>query len=53
MRLVVQGVGQRFDAYFDRRWQDGETPATRLVLIGQELDAGLLQQALQAAVAGV
>src|SRR6202008_2807534 len=22
MRLVVQGVGRRFDSYFDRRWQD-------------------------------
>ena len=50
MRLVVHGVGQRFDSYFDRRWQPGETPSTHLVLIGQELDEQLLTRALQAAV---
>ena len=50
MRLVVHGVGQRFDSYFDRRWQPGETPSTHLVLIGQELDAPLLTHALQSAV---
>lgn len=46
MRLVVQGVGQRFDAYFDRRWGEGETPSTYLVLIGQALDAEVLRAAL-------
>ncbi|WP_339485506.1 cobalamin biosynthesis protein CobW [Pseudomonas sp. EL_65y_Pfl2_R95] len=51
MRLVVQGVGQRFDAYFDRRWNADETPCTRLVLIGQDLDAQALRQALHVAVA--
>ena len=50
MRLVVQGVGRRFDAYFDRRWAEGETPATRLVLIGHDLDAAVLEQALRGAV---
>lgn len=50
MRLVVQGVGQRFDAYFDRRWAADETPVTRLVLIGQNLDSAALEQVLQAAV---
>jgi cobalamin biosynthesis protein CobW len=49
MRLVVHGVGQRFDSYFDRRWQAEETPSTHLVLIGQELDAEVLTRALQAA----
>ncbi|MNV69979.1 putative GTP-binding protein YjiA [compost metagenome] len=38
MRLVVHGVGTRFDSYFDRRWAAGETPQTHLVLIGHELD---------------
>jgi len=52
MRLVVHGVGQRFDSYFDRRWQPGETPGTHLVLIGQQLDAPLLTRALQAAALG-
>ncbi len=55
MRLVVHGVGQRFDSYFDRRWRDDEARGTYLVLIGEDLDADALQQALQrcaAAVAG-
>ncbi|MGH8858237.1 MAG: cobalamin biosynthesis protein CobW, partial [Polaromonas sp.] len=41
MRLVVQGVGQRFDSYFDRLWRSDELPATRLVLIGDHLDAAV------------
>jgi cobalamin biosynthesis protein CobW len=49
MRLVVQGVGRRFDSYFDRPWRAGEPRATRLVLIGAELDAGTLQRELAAA----
>ncbi|MES2944015.1 MAG: cobalamin biosynthesis protein CobW [Pseudomonadota bacterium] len=47
MRLVVQGVGQRFDSYFDRAWRAGELRATRLVLIGDHLDADKLQAELQ------
>lgn len=49
MRLLVQGVGTRFDSYFDRRWRADETPSTRLVLIGQDLSAVTLQAALQQA----
>jgi cobalamin biosynthesis protein CobW len=49
MRMVLHGVGPRFDTYFDRRWQAGETPRTQLVLIGQELDQNILQRALQVA----
>ena len=49
MRMVVQGVGRRFDSYFDRRWQGDETPHTQLVLIGQHLDEGLLRDALMVA----
>ncbi len=49
MRLVIQGVGQRFDSYFDRRWQAGETPASRFVLIGEDLDQAVLQRELDAA----
>lgn len=49
MRLLVQGVGRRFDAYFDRAWTAGEAPATRLVFIGQGLDAERLRTALAAA----
>jgi cobalamin biosynthesis protein CobW len=50
MRLVVQGVGQRFDSYFDRAWRSDEPRATRLVLIGDHLDGAVLQAELQAAV---
>nr|WP_315255182.1 cobalamin biosynthesis protein CobW [uncultured Duganella sp.] len=49
MRLVVQGVGQRFDSYFDRAWRGDETRATRIVLIGDHLDGPALQQELSAA----
>ncbi|QHS58506.1 cobalamin biosynthesis protein CobW [Chitinophaga agri] len=37
MRLVLQGVSNRFDHYFDRKWKDGETRKTSLVVIGDEL----------------
>ena len=33
-RLVVQGVGERLETYYDRPWHDGEERATRLVVIG-------------------
>jgi cobalamin biosynthesis protein CobW len=38
MRLVVQGVGSRFDSYFDRAWKADEKRGTELVLIGSHLD---------------
>lgn len=50
MRLVVHGVGRRFDSYFDRRWRADEARHTHLVLIGQDLDAVRLTEALQGAV---
>lgn len=53
MRLVVQGVGQRFDSYFDRAWRGDEPRITRLVLIGDHLDADQLQGELQAALQAV
>lgn len=46
MRLVLQGVGNRFDAFYDRFWQAGETRETRLVLIGRELDGAEVEQRL-------
>ena len=49
MRLVVQGVGTRFDSYFDRAWRAGEARETQLVLIGAELDGAALQAQLDAA----
>ncbi|MFN3988470.1 MAG: cobalamin biosynthesis protein CobW [Rhodocyclaceae bacterium] len=50
MRLVVHGVGKRFDSYFDRPWRADETPATQLVIIGETLDAARLREHLLAAV---
>ncbi len=38
MRLVVQGVGRRFDSYFDRPWAGEEKRVTELVFIGSHLD---------------
>lgn len=52
MRLVLHGVGQRFDSYFDRAWRAGESQGTRVVLIGQDLDGAALQAALDKALAG-
>ncbi len=37
MRMVLQGVSSRFEHYFDRKWKDGETRKTSLVIIGDEL----------------
>ncbi len=37
MRMLIQGVGERFDSYFDRPWGEGETESTRLVFIGRNL----------------
>ncbi len=39
MRMVLQGVGERFDYYFDRAWKEGEERKTSLVLIGRNLKA--------------
>lgn len=46
MRLVVHGVGQRFDSFFDRPWQPSEPRQTRLVVIGKDLDKEVIQAAI-------
>jgi cobalamin biosynthesis protein CobW len=46
MRLVLQGVGKRFDSFYDRPWQTDEPRHTRLVLIGEGLDAATLETAI-------
>jgi cobalamin biosynthesis protein CobW len=47
MRLVLQAVGPRLDAYYDRPWAPGEPRATRLVAIGLKgFDAGLVRATL-------
>jgi cobalamin biosynthesis protein CobW len=47
MRLLVQGVGQRFRQNFDRPWHKDETRQGRLVVIGE---TGLDRAAIAAAV---
>ena len=37
MRLVLQGVGERFDTFYDRLWKPEEVRTTKLVLIGRNL----------------
>jgi len=46
MRLLVQGVGQRFRRDFDRPWAPGEARLSRLVVIGER---GLDKSAIVAA----
>ena len=49
MRLVLQGVGQRFDHFYDRLWQAGESRQTQLVVIGTDLDKETITQAMAGA----
>ncbi|WP_414574882.1 cobalamin biosynthesis protein CobW [Anabaena sp. CCY 9402-a] len=39
MRLVMQGVGNRFEKFYDRPWQLTEARQTRLVFIGRNLNS--------------
>ncbi|WP_276583684.1 cobalamin biosynthesis protein CobW [Pseudomonas sp. RIT-PI-AD] len=49
MRLLIQGVGKRFDKHFDRAWRTDEPRTTRLVVIGQALDRAAIAAELRAA----
>jgi cobalamin biosynthesis protein CobW len=49
MRLVVQGVGDRLQSYYDREWRDGEPRRSRLVVIGE---SGLDEAAIRVGLAG-
>jgi cobalamin biosynthesis protein CobW len=49
MRLVLQGVGQRFDTFYDRPWAADESRQTKLVVIGHELDQATIETAILAA----
>jgi len=46
MRSVVQGVGRRFDHFYDRPWRSDEPRQTQLVFIGRDLDAAELTASL-------
>lgn len=48
MRLVLQGVGTRFDQFYDRLWQPEEMPQTRLVFIGRSLNPTTIESQLVA-----
>lgn len=49
MRHVVQGVGPRFQRYFDRPWTAEETRNSQLVIIGKHgLDRAAIEKALAA-----
>lgn len=43
MRMVLQGVGDRFDTFFDRLWQLEEPKMTKLVIIGRDLKPSQIQ----------
>ncbi|WP_199246807.1 cobalamin biosynthesis protein CobW [[Phormidium] sp. ETS-05] len=47
MRLVMQGVGQRFDYFYDRPWQPNEPRQTRLVFIGRDLNQERIAAAIR------
>ncbi|MEM8714927.1 MAG: cobalamin biosynthesis protein CobW [Cyanobacteria bacterium P01_G01_bin.4] len=48
MRMALQGVGQRFDSFFDRPWHPDEPRRTSLVLIGKDLDEPAIRRQLEA-----
>ena len=48
MRLVLQGVGTRFDQFYDRPWQPQESQQTRLVFIGRDLNRAEISSQLVA-----
>ncbi|MCC5639128.1 cobalamin biosynthesis protein CobW [Nostoc sp. CHAB 5844] len=48
MRLVMQGVGNRFEKFYDRPWQVAEARQTRLVFIGRNLNLKEIESQLVA-----
>jgi cobalamin biosynthesis protein CobW len=46
MRMVIQGVGDRIEHFFDRPWQASEPRQTRLVLIGRALNSSTIESIL-------
>jgi cobalamin biosynthesis protein CobW len=49
MRLLVQGVGTRFQHHYDRAWTSGEDRIGRIVVIGRK---GLDEAAIRAGITG-
>jgi cobalamin biosynthesis protein CobW len=48
MRLVVQGVGSRFEDFYDRPWKVEEPRLTKLVFIGKQLNQTEIEKILKA-----
>ena len=48
MRLVMQGVGTRFDKFYDRPWKPQEAKQTSLVFIGRDLKSSEIESQLVA-----
>lgn len=48
MRLVLQGVGTRFEQFYDRLWQPEEPQQTQLVFIGRALNPAQIESQLAA-----
>jgi len=48
MRLVIQGVGSRFEQFYDRPWSAQEKRETRLVFIGRALNSAEIESQLVA-----
>jgi cobalamin biosynthesis protein CobW len=46
MRLVVQGVGSRFEDFYDRSWKPEEPRLTKLVFIGKQLNRSQIENTL-------
>jgi cobalamin biosynthesis protein CobW len=46
MRLVIQGVGNRFEQFYDRPWRTDERRETKLVFIGKSLDRASISKLL-------
>ena len=46
MRLVMQGVGNRFDKFYDRPWKPEEARQTCLVFIGRDLKSSEIESQL-------
>ncbi len=46
MRLVIQGVGSRFEQFYDRPWRADEQRQTKLVFIGHAIDPEAIANAL-------
>lgn len=47
MRLVLNGVGNRFDTFYDRSWRADEPRQTKLIVIGHELDSDKIHAQLK------